>query len=131
MSLSVTALYAGLLGLWILYLAFRVISLRNAKQVSIGDADDTTLARAVRGHGNATETIPIGLILLALTEATGAPVWVVHGLGLMLLAGRVVHGIHFLSDTAALSTRVIGMLLTISMIALSSIGLVGHAVLGG
>lgn len=53
------------------------------------------LELAARVQGNCAEYAPIGLLLLALTEAQGAPSLAVHALGLMLLAGRILHFIGY------------------------------------
>jgi len=97
MNLPITSLYAGLLALWILYLLFKVVGFRRGKQVLLGDGDDTHGIRLIRAHGNATETIPIFLILLALIEAMAAPGWVVHLFGAPFLVGRILHGVHFVT----------------------------------
>jgi len=127
MPLPVTALHAGLLALWIIYLTMRVVRRRVAAQISIGDGGDAALAHLVRAHGNAVETIPLALILLGLAEAAGAPALVLHALGLALLAGRLLHGAAFLGAARSLRLRVAGMMLTLGMIAATALGLIGHA----
>jgi uncharacterized membrane protein YecN with MAPEG domain len=56
-----------------------------------------------------------------------APGWVVHFFGLMLVAGRLLHGGYFLVGARQLNVRFVGMLLTIGMIGSVSLGLVLHA----
>lgn len=123
----VTAFYAGLLGLWMLVLGFAVIRLRRRHDVSTGDGGVQALERAVRAHGNACEYIPVALILMALAESMGAPARVLHVLGLMLVAGRLLHGSYFLAGARHLNQRVAGMALTLGMIGALSIGLIFHA----
>ena len=127
MSLSVTALYAGLMGLWLLGLGFSVIRQRRRHDVSTGDGGVRALELAVRAHGNACEYVPIALILLGLAEAMGAPGWVLHLFGLMLVAGRLVHGIYFLTGARRMVLRVVGMQLTVGVIGVLALGLVFHA----
>lgn len=126
-----TALYAGALALWLLFLAFQVIRQRRAAKVSLGDGGDAALARCIRAHGNAAETVPIALILLGLAEGMGTPAWVLHALGATLLAGRVLHGLHFLKADGPGAMRFLGMVLTVAMIGLTAVGLIGHALIGG
>ncbi|MEM9012679.1 MAG: MAPEG family protein [Pseudomonadota bacterium] len=121
--LAITALYAGLNACILVALTVRVIGGRRAAGVSLGHGDDKALERRMRGHGNATETIPIALILIALIEMLAAPALVVHALGLMLTVGRLSHARAFWSDTPKPFYRVFGMALTLSMLALGAVGL--------
>jgi len=86
----ITALYAGLCGLLIIYLAFNVTSFRKRK-VAEGHADFSAMQVAIRAHGNAVEYIPIAMILLFLAELGGtAPMWL-HVFGASFVASRVAH----------------------------------------
>ncbi len=127
MSLPVTALYAGLMGLWLLGLGFEVMRRRRRHGVSTGDGGVRELELAMRAHGNSCEYVPLALILLALAEGMGAPGWVVHLFGLMLVAGRLIHGGYFLAGARRLNLRIMGMLLTVGMIGAAALGLVFHA----
>ncbi|MEM6422022.1 MAG: MAPEG family protein [Pseudomonadota bacterium] len=126
MALPITALYAGLMILWQVYLTACVIRQRRAHGVSLGDGGVTILTRAVRAHGNAAETVPIALIGLALAEGMGTPAWLLHLLGLGLLAGRVMHGGNFLRERGDPRLRVGGMGLTLTVLALLGVGLLAH-----
>ena len=127
MPLPVTALYAGLMGLWLLGLGFAVMRQRRRHDVSTGDGGVRALELAMRAHGNACEYVPVALIMLGLAEGMGAPGWVLHLAGLMLVAGRLLHGGYFLTGARRLPLRVAGMLLTIGMIGALGLGLVSHA----
>jgi uncharacterized membrane protein YecN with MAPEG domain len=87
----VTPLYAGLLVLWFLVLAWRVIR-RRGHGISLGDGGDPAMLRVIRGHGNFAEYVPLALLLLAILELCNFSVYVLHGLGAMLLVGRLLHG---------------------------------------
>ena len=91
MSLTVTALYAGSLALWFLVLSYRVVDRRRAG-ISLGDGGDPGMLRVVRGHANFAEYVPLGLVMLGILELSGTSPLVLHGLGLALLAGRLLHG---------------------------------------
>jgi len=125
--MTTTALYAGLMGLWMLYLGFAVIRLRRRHDVSTGDGGVKPLELAIRAHGNACEYIPIALILMALAESMGAPNWVLHVLGGMLVTGRFLHGGYFLAGARRLNVRVAGMLLTMGAIGALALGVIVHA----
>ncbi len=87
----VTPLYAGLLVLWFLVLAWRVIR-RRGHGISLGDGGDPAMLRVIRGHGNFAEYVPLALLLLAILELCNFSAYVLHGLGAMLLVGRLLHG---------------------------------------
>ena len=91
MALTITALYAGSLALWFLVLSYCVVGRRRAG-ISLGDGDDPGMLRVVRGHANFAEYVPLALIMLAILELSGTSPLVLHGLGLALLAGRLLHG---------------------------------------
>lgn len=127
MALPITALYAGLLALWVLFLAFGVVRFRWAKKVTLGDGGHAEGQVVIRGHANAVETVPLFLILLALIEGLGTPGWVVHLFGLVFLVGRVMHGLHFQKPRKGITLRFWGMILTILPTLFAALGLVGHA----
>ncbi len=107
----ISSLYAALLALLIVWLSLGVINLRRAKKVSLGDGGEPELQTAIRAQGNATEYIPISLILLALLELSGAHMAIVHFCGSAILAGRLLHAKGLLADN--LRYRVLGMQVTI------------------
>lgn len=125
--MPVTALYAGALTLWILYLAWRVGAARQRQGVLLGDGGDPEVLREMRAHGNAIETIPLTLLLMALSEGLGAPPEALHLTGLGLAAGRVAHGLYFFGGAVALRLRALGMGLTMIVQAALALGLVVHA----
>lgn len=91
MHAPVAALYAGLLALLLIALASRIPLLRRKHRVGIGSGGQPDLALAARVHGNATEYVPIALILLLLAELNGLPAWSLHIAGSSLLLARIVH----------------------------------------
>jgi uncharacterized protein len=118
----ISSIYAGILALLIVWLSLNVIKLRRAKKVILGDGGETDLQYAIRAQGNATEYIPISLILLVLLELNGAAVWLVHLGGMVIIAGRVLHAKGLLTQN--LSYRILGMQVTIfTIIGLASINI--------
>ncbi len=87
----VTALYAALLTVWFLLLSAIVIRHRG-KGISLGDRGDPGLQRAIRGHGNFAEYVPLALLMMAILEYSRTSLYVLHALGLALLIGRILHG---------------------------------------
>jgi uncharacterized membrane protein YecN with MAPEG domain len=87
----ITALYAGILALLIVVLAGRVVAVRRSASVSLGDGGSEVLIRRIRVHGNATENIPIGLLVMLVLELNHASATLLHGLGIALTVGRLAH----------------------------------------
>ena len=107
----ISSLYASLLALLIIWLSVRVIKLRRAKKVRLGDGGEPELHIAIRAQGNAIEYVPISLILLVLLELSGAHAALVHSGGIAVLAGRLLHARGLLTEN--LHYRVLGMRFTI------------------
>lgn len=118
--LSVTPLYVGLCGLMLIGLSIRVIKLRRRHRVGIGDGGQPELARAVRMHGNFVEFAPLALLAVAAVELSGLPGWLVHGLGIALVAGRVLHAWGLSRSTGVSFGRSTGMALTFAVLLIAS-----------
>lgn len=83
----VTTGYAVVLCGWLIYLAVQVIRQRRKHQVLFADGGVDALVRARSAQSNATEYIPIFLILLGLAEINGVNVWWIHVLGVAFVVG--------------------------------------------
>ena len=66
MSLAVTALYAGLLGLLFFALSINVIGKRRSEHVALGHDGKPRLERAIRAHANFAEYAPFVLLMMGL-----------------------------------------------------------------
>ena len=107
----ITSIYAALLAILIVGLSLNVIKLRQIGQVILGDGDNLELQSAIRAQGNATEYIPISLILLLLLELSKGHWSLLHFGGIVLLTGRLIHARGLLKGN--LRFRVLGMQLTL------------------
>ncbi len=113
----VTALYAVLLTLVMLWLSIEVIKQRRKNQVAHADGGIESLQVARSAQSNAMDYIPITVILMALLEFNGANVWLIHVIGIAFVIGRIVHGKSILARS--LKGRKQGMYLTFaSMVSL-------------
>ncbi len=118
---KITALYAGLLALLLVALSVNVIRMRWQYRQGLGDGGHQTLARAVRVQGNFIEYAPLGLILVGLLELAGFYPWVVHVLGVSLVAGRIAHGWGLNHSDGPSIGRALGMFLTFSVLILGGV----------
>jgi len=109
--LAATALWGGILALIYVPLGMRIVPLRRQHKVSLLDGGHPDLKTAMRVHGNFAENVPLALVLMALLELNGLPGWALHGLGVTLTAGRLLHW-RGLTPTGATPSRVVAMVLT-------------------
>ncbi|MCB1538876.1 MAG: MAPEG family protein [Rhodospirillales bacterium] len=118
----VTGLYAGILALVYAVLSFQVVRARIRLGVSFGDNGDTALIRTVRTHGNFAEYAPFTLLLMGLYELQAGSLYVLHGVGVILLAGRFLHILGLKRDI--MPARAIGTVLTLGLMAGLGIALI-------
>ena len=93
MQVTITTLYAGMLGVLFIVLSTRVMLWRFSTGIVVGDGGDETKLARIRGHANFFEYVPMTLLLILLVEMSGAEARWVHGLGAGLVVGRVLHAI--------------------------------------
>ena len=120
--MSVTAFYAGLLGLWLMVLSVRVIQGRR-KGFHLGDGGDAGMLRLMRGHANFAEYTPMILVLLGIAELQGLSVALVHLIGGSLLLGRLLHGYAFSFTDNFPFGRLVGTVLTFTSLIVASVAL--------
>lgn len=87
----ITGLYASILACWVLVLAYNVARSRMKHRIGLLDGGNVPLTRAIRIHGNATEYLPLALILFAIAETNGLSHFLLHILGSSLVAFRLWH----------------------------------------
>ena len=120
MSLPVTALYLGLMGLLAVLLANHVlyVRLRSAAQPKWKPE------AALRVQANFVENVPLGLLLLLGLELQGAPPAALHGFGASLLACRLLHAFGLGHYEGANYPRLIGAQGTFLLLSIMSVALV-------
>ncbi len=87
----VTLLYGSLCALLVGALGGNVSRLRIAKKIYLSGAPDAELTQAIRAHGNATEYVPLQILLLLLLELSGLGGVALHLLGGVIFLSRLVH----------------------------------------
>jgi uncharacterized membrane protein YecN with MAPEG domain len=106
------ALWTSLNLLLLLVLSLLVVRQRRRHAVPLGDGGVPQLTHAIRAFGNATEYAPAGIAGLIALAAVAAPPAAVHVAGLLLLCGRIAHGVALSRSGASSVLRSAGMLLT-------------------
>ncbi len=126
MSLTITALYASLAGLLLLFLSFRVVRWRRKLSVGLGDGGQESLLRAQRAQANFIEYVPIALILLAAAESQGLAGWLLQTAGAILMLARLLHAWGLSQSSGRSFGRYWGTLLTwVVILALSLANIYG------
>jgi len=116
LPVPITALYAGLLALLLVLLALRVVRLRWKFRVGLGDGGERAMTRAIRVHGNATEHVPIALLLLLVAELNRAGPTLLHVCGAVLVVARLLHAVGLGKSAGASWQRAAGTVGTLGVI---------------
>src|SRR5258708_31658575 len=121
MTLSITALYAGILALIVVALAINVTVHRAKLKVPMGDAGNPQMLRMIRMHANAVEYLPLALLLMAIYEIDGGAHLALHIAGVVLIVARVLQTWNMWNTPIAGFGRIAGQSatwLTIAVLAL-------------
>jgi uncharacterized protein len=118
--MTVTPLYAALLGLMYIMLSVRTVHLRRTLKIAIGDRGSPEMLRAMRVHANFAEYVPLTLLLIMMLEMRGGSFYMIHLLCLVLIAGRVIHAIGVSRVDEDYRLRVFGMAMTFSALGLAA-----------
>lgn len=122
---SVTAFFAGLLGLLFVMLSVFVIIRRYKLRLPLGDGGDLHAQYRIRAHANFAEYVPFALLLIGANELGAAPKSYIISLGVLLVAGRLSHAFSLLyvemTNPGRIYFRSVGMALTFTVITLASI----------
>ena len=124
MDIHVTLLFAAIFGVLHVIFTLRVGGYRFRSGISLGDGGDKELLNRIRAHGNFTENVPMGLLLLLLNDLNGLAESTLVILGSVLLAARVLHYLTIVSRRLPIVFRPISMIGTLGTILVSAILLV-------
>ena len=123
MHVTVTPIFAALLGLIFVFLSIRTVKARGKARVSLGDGGDANLQKAIRAHGNFIEYVPITLLLLTFLEMRAVSAYAIIVLASFLFVGRCLHAIGMSREKMVSQFRVAGMVLTFISLLVTSIWL--------
>lgn len=120
-SAHAAALWTGLHLILLLVLSVLVTRQRRKHHVEIGDGGVPALNQAIRAFGNAAEYVPAALVGLGVLALAGAMPLLIHPIGFMLFAGRVMHAVGLSRSTSVSWLRTVGVLATwIAYVALAA-----------
>ncbi|WP_461482739.1 MAPEG family protein [Porticoccus sp.] len=119
-SMEISAIYMALCGMLLVALALRVVRGRWQYRVGIGDGENKALSRLIRVHGNATEYLPMALLLLLAVENALGAAWPVHALGSLLVVSRLLHAFGLGKSAGSSMPRFLGTAGSWAMILVSA-----------
>ena len=110
----ITPFFAGLLTFLYIFLSVRVITARRVNRIGLGDGGNADLQRCMRVHANCAEYAPFGLLLMLIAELQNVLGWLIMSIGLMLLAGRLVHAFGVGGAAETRGSRTLGIALKLT-----------------
>ncbi len=125
--MTITPLYAGILALLFFVLSIRVIKMRGTG-ISLGDGGNPLMLRRIRGHANFAEYVPLILLMMGFLEVSHFPAYLLHGLGVVLVVGRLLHGIALSFTEKFFLGRFLGTVLTFTALNVSALACLFQAV---
>ncbi len=121
MILTVTPVYAAALTVLLIALSANVIAFRRKNRVALGDAGNKILQNRIRAQANFIEYVPMALVLMLMAELGGTQAVWLHGVGLCLVVGRMVHAYHLTYAPVKYVLRTVGIILTFFALAAAAI----------
>lgn len=123
--LTVSPLYTGILGLILVALTLAVVNKRRKDLIAVGDGGDKEMTKLIRIHGNFTEFVPLAVIMMVILEVNQVDELMLHGLGIALVIGRLLHAAGLKKSLGGSMPRVIGTALTLIVIIVESVYCIG------
>lgn len=120
----ISILYVSVLGLLYVAMSLQVAGMRFRARLAFGDGGNPQMIKIVRAHGNFGEYVPFALLLLFLLDYERHIFWIIHTLGILLVAARICHLIGI--QKGILRLRMAGMIMTMAMMVISSLLLLWH-----
>ena len=106
----ITSSVAAFFAVMMVLLSVQVSMRRAMLNVTHGDANDETLRRRIRAHGNFVEYAPLSVVVLGLLEGAATSQTVLLALSAGFVMARVLHALGMLYVAGA-APRAAGMLL--------------------
>jgi len=112
-SLHFVAIYTAINALLLLVLSW-IVGQHRARTGSLapGAMGDEKLVRAIRAHGNASEYMPLAMVMLVVLALIQAPSILLHALGAVFTVGRFFQALGMTREKHPNAVRFTGNLFT-------------------
>ncbi len=117
----VIGISAALLGLILVGLSFRIVSIRRRERIGVGTGKHMPLILATRVQANFIEYVPMSLILIFLLQRNGGATMAAY-LAAALVVARLLHAFGLSRSAGTSLGRFIGTSLTWLVLLVASIG---------
>lgn len=130
--IGIVAIYTAINALLLLGLSYNV-GRHRARTVSLvpGAMGDDVLVRAIRAHGNASEYIPLAIVMLLILALLSAPAAVLHVLGAVFTLGRIAQAFGMTREKHPNAIRFTGNLFTGLVYLAGAVACIYYAFPGG
>jgi hypothetical protein len=109
-------LYAAVCALLLIWLSARVVQGRVAFKIFIGHGGHDEMQRRIRVQANFVEYVPMALLLMLLVQQAGFSAWIIHVLGVTLIAARLLHAMGLGRFGGVSNGRLIGSATTFTVL---------------
>ncbi len=72
-------------------------------------------------YGNFTEVVPLAVLLMSVAELGGAPHWIIHWMGVLMVLSRILHARGLLRPPGYGSYRMAGVLLAMAVFLIGAV----------
>jgi uncharacterized protein len=109
----ITSLYSAILAMLYFYISLETIKARGREKVSLGPGGDNQILHLVSAHSNFASYVPIFLLMLFLLELQQINKYLLHGIAIVFLVGRVLHFLTMRDKERTFKKRKLGMQMTL------------------
>lgn len=111
----ITGFYIAIFALVQAAMVVWIAKSRYQEKVVLGAGDSEILERKTRVYGNFTEVVPVAILLMLIAELGGAPLWIIHWMGVLMIISRLSHAIGLLRPPGYGPFRMAGMLFAMAV----------------
>ena len=111
----ITGLYIAVFALVQVVMIVWIARTRIRERISLGTGDSDVLECKSRVYGNFTEVVPPAILLMVIAELSGAPLWIIHWMGVLMIISRISHAIGLIKPPGYGPFRMAGVLITLAV----------------
>ena len=107
--MEITLLYASLLSILAVFLAYKTGTLRLKTNTLLGSGDSSEMLQSIRALGNLVEYAPLAIIMLGLLEFQDVASWKLHLIGSIFFLCRILHAYGMAISRESTPYRLLGI----------------------